>query len=362
MAFTEKYASVAGAGAHDGTSEANAWTMAEAITNGTTAGWRVNFKTGSYSQGAATIPSGTASGQIVWRAYNSTIGDLDTLARNSDGTINVTNFPTLTITGTLVLGAHQCLQNFDVTGALSTHLLGGTANDNWCVERCRITNTQNNAAARCLVGDNECALIDSDLYCSGASHASPFDTDDNMFVWGCRFRGTAATALAIINNGVIGRSLFYGNASSVGIQFNSAIGAAVMHRITGCTFYGIGTGITFPNATPVGTAACINNHVTDCSKWIDNLHSATLAISVYESYNRLRDVTTPLTGVETIKVGEITTDTGGKETDYVDADNGNFYLISGAPGRGTGMGGVDVGAYQHTEVASSGGSPYIIGG
>jgi hypothetical protein len=349
MAFTERYASVAGAGAHDGTSEANAWTMAEAITSGTTAGTRVNFKAGSYSQGAATIPSGTVSAQIAWRGYNSAIGDLDTLGRSSDGTINVTNFPVLTITGTLVLGNFQVLQNFDVTGALSSTLLGGAANDNWSVIRCKITNTQNNASARCLTGDNGCSLIGSDLYCSGAAHASVFDTDQIALIEDCRFRGTSTSALVTADWVTVLRSLFWGNASSVGvtIQVANASGPALIHSNT---FYGIGTGLTFPDLTPVAVHQFTNNHVTDCSKWIDNLHSATAAVSIVEKYTRIRDVTTPRTGIESISIGEITTDTGGAATDYKDAGNGNFYLIPGAPGRSTGTGGVDIGAYQHAEL------------
>lgn len=359
MALTEKYASVAGAGAHDGSSEANAWTMAEAITNGTTAGWRVNFKAGSYSQGAATIPSGTTSAPIVWRGYNSTIGDLDDLGRSADGTLNVTNFPVLTITGVLVLGANQVLQNFDVTGALSSTLLGGNANDNWSVVRCKITNTQNNASARCLIGDNGCTLFGSDLYCSGAAHASVFDTDQEAWIEDCRFRGTSTSALVTVDWATVQHSLFWGNASAVGMVYQSAnaSGSAALH---GNTFYGIGTGVTFPDLTPVTVHNLTNNHVTDCSKWIDNLHSATATITVIEKYNRIRDVTTPRTGVETITIGEVTTDTGGAATDYVDAGNGNFYLIAGAPGRASGMGGVDIGAYQ--SAASGGGSGVLIGG
>jgi hypothetical protein len=213
VAFTEKYASVAGAGAHDGSSEANAWTMAEAITSGTTAGWRVNFKAGSYSQGAATIPSGTVSAPLVWRGYNSTIGDLDTLGRNSNGTINVTNYPVLTITGTLVLGNFQVLQNFDVTGALSSTLLGGAANDNWSVIRCKITNTQNGGGARCLQGDNGCSLIGSDLYCSGATHASVFDSDQVTLIEDCRIRGTSGTPMVTVDWVTIMHSLFWGSSS-----------------------------------------------------------------------------------------------------------------------------------------------------
>jgi len=51
MAITEKYASVAGAGDHNGTSAAHAWTLAEAIA-AAVAGDRINLISGTYTLGA----------------------------------------------------------------------------------------------------------------------------------------------------------------------------------------------------------------------------------------------------------------------------------------------------------------------
>jgi hypothetical protein len=348
VAFTERYVSVAGAGAHDGTSEANAWTLAEAITNAV-AGQRVNIKAGSYSQGAATLPVGTPASYLVWRGYNSAIGDLDAQGRNSNGTLNTTNFPAITVTGIIVVGDYSPVQNLSFTGALSSTLLGGVNPDGWSLIRCSVVNSQNNSAARCVLMDNSCAVIDSDLYCSGADHASPLDADVSTLVYGSRIRGTSASrSLVTIDTGTVVRNAFIGPAGN-GVLFQT-INSLVVHLVSGNTFYDVGTAVSLPAASMVAIVVLINNHATDSTKWIDNLNSATATTSVIEANNRLRDITTPRTGVETVTFGEVTTDTGGHATDYTDATNGDFGLISGAPGRAVGLPvNTDIGAYQHTD-------------
>lgn len=78
MAFTEKYVTVTGGGLHDGSSEANAWTLAESHTNAV-AGERLNIKAGTYTNSSIlnSWPSATNSSPFSMRGYKSTIGDLD---------------------------------------------------------------------------------------------------------------------------------------------------------------------------------------------------------------------------------------------------------------------------------------------
>lgn len=112
MAFTEKYVSVAGAGAHDGTSAANAWTLAEAIAAPVVAGNRVNIIAGTYANtttSRALSITGTTTAPVWWRGYNTTIGDCDadpTLAK-----------PLVTFTtGLLTIGgAHQFISSLNIT-------------------------------------------------------------------------------------------------------------------------------------------------------------------------------------------------------------------------------------------------------
>ena len=55
--------------------------------------------------------------------------------------------------------------------------------------------------------------------------------------------------------------------------------------------------------------------------------------------SRTRDNTTPRTGFgDSLNIAEVTTDTGGPETDYVDAPNGDITLIAAAPAVDSGLG------------------------
>lgn len=124
MAWAEKYVSVAGGGAHDGSSEANAWTLAEAITNAA-AGDRVNVIADVYANTTTSrtfATAGTTTAPVWWRGYDTAIGDMDG-ATTSHGTFaSGVNVPAWTFTTgrVAVTGAHQIFSNIDVQGAFTT--------------------------------------------------------------------------------------------------------------------------------------------------------------------------------------------------------------------------------------------------
>jgi hypothetical protein len=144
-AWTEKYVSVAGAGAHDGTSEANAWTLTEAVAVAHADGTRINIKAGTYANTTTTqtfAEAGTTTGAIWWRGYNTTIGDID--ADNSLAKPEIT----FTTGQFAVSGAFQWFHNLNISGACTT--AGGQVNCTGAdcrFRRCRFTNTAANAAS-----------------------------------------------------------------------------------------------------------------------------------------------------------------------------------------------------------------------
>ena len=89
MAFNEKYVTVTGGGLHDGSSEANAWTLDEAYSNHA-AGDRLNMKAGNYTatQNYNVWSSNSISSPFSIRGYKTVIGDLDTkpMSQLVDGT------------------------------------------------------------------------------------------------------------------------------------------------------------------------------------------------------------------------------------------------------------------------------------
>lgn len=79
MALTEKYSSAAGAGAHDGTTEGNAFSWVEMIADinaGNGAGIRYNHKGNVTRAASDTISAGgTVGSPCIIRGYTTTIGD-----------------------------------------------------------------------------------------------------------------------------------------------------------------------------------------------------------------------------------------------------------------------------------------------
>ena len=343
MAFTERYVSVAGAGAHNGTSEADAWTLAEAIAAAAGGGYRMNVKAGSYTSGAITIPAGTYNAPTVWRGYNSTIGDLDSIARNADGSLVTSNFPVWTMSAAIVPGPFMVFQNLRITGAISAYLVSSSTVDNFTVIQCSFLNTQNNAAAGCLRGDTTVKLLGCDFSCTGTAHAAVVRVNTAGSVVDCRIKANGNVNLQI-NSGAVVNCAMWGDDLSDAIQFDSAAAGSV-YLVYGVTLYDSG-GISWPNSLPATHPVVMNCHATDNAVYLDNLYSGTASLGVIEVNNRTRQNTTPRTGIESVLTGEVTT-AGSAAADYVDATNADFHLLASAPGTDAAqVNWGDCGAYQ----------------
>jgi hypothetical protein len=192
LSWTERYCSPTGAGAHDGTSEANAWTLAEAITN-VNAGHRVNVKAGTYANTTTNRTFGTGAGAATtaapkwWRGYKTAIGDQD--ARPTAARTAGTDFPLLTFTTGVprVTDPHNWFSNIEFRGtAPGTHLFGITGS------KCKFV--------RCRFDCQEAAATSYTVrFGSGSGDGQNFSE--------CWFKGTTS-----VNNVVIAeeRALFDG--------------------------------------------------------------------------------------------------------------------------------------------------------
>lgn len=362
MALTERYVTQAAAGGGDG-SAGNPFTFAESVTHSTTnTGQRYNVQSdGAYSIGAQTFGTATFQAPNIWRGYDTTIGDCDNLGRNSDGTLNTTNMPAITITGQWVVPAtsYNTFQSINFTGALSSSLIGTTTCDNLTLINCRVENTQNNASARCITIDDILTLINCDLVCSGASHDYLVTADNSVAAIGSRFELTASddciscgTNIVAIDSVFIKRGSIGGN----GIRLTTLIAAANRNVIEHCTFYNLAAGIISTATHTGGNLFLYENHCTDCTKYIDN----TTNIAVYDVHTRTRDNTSAPSTIELVEVGPITIDTGGHATDYVDAvTTRNMRLITTAPGYAVGWQGADLGGLQTIPSGGSAGSRMV---
>ena len=355
MAFTERYVTSAAGGGGAGT-EGDPWTFAEGLANGQK-GDRVNVKSDAgYSLGADAIDNVTAPDVInalVYRGYNSAIGDLEGQGRNADGTLNVTNFPVITLTGTLTTEAYAVFEALSFTGSINGILVGGAGIDRFTSIQCKFVNTANNASAFAWRHDEAPTLINCDCECSGAAHDSVVDTDGAFFVSGCRIKGANDNVHLALNHGTVLDTVIFGGTTGVGIQIRNATIRTILQNVT---IYDVGIAISTPTAVNILPLCMINCHITDSAEYLNNAYSGTQNEWAIEINNRTRDNTTARTGIgDGIAVGEITTDTGGAETDFVNAGAENFRLISAAPGKAAGMVAFDdCGAYQREEAGGGG--------
>jgi hypothetical protein len=356
MAFTERYVTVAGAGAHDGTSEANAWTFAEMIAAAPGAHFRINIKAGSYSSGAATLPSGAANAPNIFRGYNSTIGDLDGSGRADNQELDVTNFPVLTLTGLLVLGIGNVLQNLSITGSVSGLLLGGNVNDGWTLLCCKLVNSASHANARVIQADNSCAVICCDLECSGTTRSTLVDADSSFVMVNCRLKagGTDTDPLVVGDGGYFVGNLFLGTGVEIGLSMQATAGTTL---ILGNTFYNLAESVAMATGSSAERALLLLSNVfTDSGSLVNSAYTTSPVNTALLLHNRYRDITTPFSNVEVLEFGNDTTDTGGASTDYTDAGSGDFTLIDASPAKGMGLLAYsDAGAYQREEPAPGGG-------
>ncbi len=124
-ASVERYASLAGSGSHDGTSEGNAWTLKEAAANAT-AGQKVWVKAGGDFKGVSFKNNGKVDKPIIVKGYVSTIGDIDGVSFHTysiGDVVNNASAPTLkggfgptNDNGFTISGDYVIVENFQSHG------------------------------------------------------------------------------------------------------------------------------------------------------------------------------------------------------------------------------------------------------
>lgn len=176
------YVTPAGAGAHDGSSEANAFSLDEAIAdcNAAGAGGRANSiywvkqSTGYTRSASDTITGGgsAAGGPCVWEGYNATPGDgyLGRTGGSMAGALITTNMPTLAYGAyqPIVNGTYNALKNLAIT-LDRTYGIQFKANYNHATN-CSFTNVS--ASTLQLAYDGSyCRFENCDFACPNAGNA-----------------------------------------------------------------------------------------------------------------------------------------------------------------------------------------------
>lgn len=278
MAYTERYVTSTGAGLHDGTSEANAWSLTEAVA-AAVGGQRINIKSdATYTLGAnLVLPNGTSENPIGWRGYSSTIGDLVTLGRTAPtSALNVTGYPVIDggASYSVTTGTYNNLSNIKFTGSLNGNsVIGGTYSTAW---RCLFENTHATGAAVVALAQSTSysSARDCDVIIS-SSHASAIGLNTQRgSTIGCYIKntnGSGGTACVLDLGGSASQSIMQGFTNGVrcdgssnlavrnsiynvttGINLNGTQGADVANNIIYGATYGIG-------GTTGGNVLLVNN-------------------------------------------------------------------------------------------------------
>lgn len=332
MAWTERYVTAAGAGAHDGTSEANAWTLAEAQANAV-AGHRVNIKNDAYSLTTdLTFADGTDNHTfIILRGYNSTIGDLDTPSFDSEGKLETTNMPGIS-NGTykFALGDYNMACNLNFTSAnvsFGEGGLGSNQDSGTVIFNCKVSNSGSNGNANVIEGDNECTVAFCDLICTGATSGQMITGDTGLTVIGTRLQNDSSTSAdsAIFANGgylVVSHCAMagYGN----GVEINSLASAFML--VTNSSFAVEGDAVKLPNSVGTTTAPILLSHnvAFGFSAWINNAYSGTDNAGVVELFNALPSSPTRTGTGDSHVVGEVTL----SSSPFTDSANDDLTLNS----------------------------------
>ena len=361
MAFTEYYVAADAAGGGIGTI-GDPFTLTEAL-EGLTVGALYWIESGSYTVATseAVDTAGTSASFNLFKGYSTTTGDLDTQGRNSDGSLNTTNFPVITITDSLTIPSYVFFMNCEITGSYAGDMLGNSASDHFGFINCKLTNSADSTLANLIRGDDQVTTINCDFYTGTGSFYSVIRCDYFGLIQGCRciVTGTTSNSIFEVSVPTIVGCWVSGNGQVV-LSISSTTSDAGV--VVSNTFYNCGDIIELPNSSITNLPYLINNHATDSTGWINNLYSATANAALIEVNNRVRDITTLRTGVgDGIVLDEVDTDTGGPETDYTDYANGDLSLIPTAPGidAGLGFGIWNIGASQN-EYSSTGGGGGII--
>ena len=346
MAITERYVTATAAGGGDGTS-GSPWTIVEAAANAA-AGDRINVQSGTYTLAATLSPtnSGTVASPIAWRGYYSTIGDLDNPGRDSSGNLITTNFPLIECGSSYQFAAnsktHHALKNFVVQGSVNGAPL--QIYTSWVLQNVYAKNSGTGASARAIYTTDRSYLLNCDMELSGASggQAAFYNSVGQQYLIACKVRDSQSAGILSVTSVVLIDCVI--NVDGIGVDL-TATNTSQQNVVIGCTIEGGTGGIRVANTAFLLHQIFINNQITDVGGslyGIDSLYAGTANLAGIFSHNRLRDNTNGnyngfADWLSATSEGDVTTDTGGAETDYIDASTGNFFPIAGAPGATNGL-------------------------
>ena len=367
MALTDYYVTDAGAGTGDGSSIANAMSFSRftdyMVTGGSytaSPGDRFNIIgaiTGRTTTTDTWVNGGNSTSPVVVRGWKSDNTTPYTGRTGGNSLLITTDYPTITYTtGRInVTGNFIEIENLSVTSNSASAAV--TLAANCSITRCYITSGGTGSGSQALSpgSASPVLVIDNDIFQLGASGgaAAIFIQGAGAKLIGNRVRSVSGAGINCRSTVVVRNNTVF-NCGTVGILMDSTSGAPLIdgNTIVGCA----GDGIDIITGT-TGLQFIVGNMITDNGGWAVDFNSA--AVAGYVAYNRTRDNTSGAYNLATDWVaatsfGDVTTDTGGAATDYVDAGGLDFNLIRLSPATSASLPQfASMGALQRSQTGSS---------
>lgn len=351
MAIQNRYVNASAVGGGNGLADGTAWTLTEAFANATP-GTIVWVKKGSYSVVATLAPTnaGTVGSPIIFRGYNVTPGDL-TGARLSNGELDVSNYPTITVANGIHINintSYTNLENLNIIGAFtatSTVIVStGTAA---YLDSVRFENTTNGASYGLSLTSN-INVHNCDIICSSTGQNSTCVTMSSSKLDNCFLKMMGATVTFGYITGMgsgasVAGCVFYPNPNAKVFTFSSSNSVT----ITANTIIGCNDVFTTANSAQTGQAFITENLICNCNRLINNQYAATGPHCLLLRDNRIRNIANAdiLGASDILPYNSITTDLGsGDSQDFLDYTNRNFRLVYSSPARFKSSNGNDLGA------------------
>ncbi|MBX3380906.1 MAG: hypothetical protein KF805_12510 [Phycisphaeraceae bacterium] len=356
MALVERYVTDDALGGGSGTI-GSPWTLQEALGTAV-AGDRVNIKKGNYTLSADMIPTGagTVASPLIFRGYNSTIGDLTVSAVQDPKTLKLTttNFPVIDGGGTYqyVSKNYTIIEGLKVTGTISANAVVKLSTIGSMARLCSINHTSNTssnrAADQAFAGSLfvNCEIIASGV---GTSGVGAMYVSSAGYSYGCYFESNSTASgggairldshpASIINCVIVSNG-------NHGILCNTV---TPYHMIANNTIR-VGASydhVFLANIAATYPPALLNNMLTDGNHAWNNGNSGTSNRPVFRIGNRTRDNAAADVGSDDWPImAAVTTDTGAAASDYRDSTGGtDFRLVATSPAVGASIvGSQDIG-------------------
>ena len=367
MALTEKYVSALAGGSGNGLTEGTAFTWAQMVGNingGSGVGCRYNIKAdGTYSISAdVNISSGSGSNAspIAFRGYKTTVGD-GYLGRDAIGALLTANMPLLSLSNANIQWPDKCsLECLNIQGTRDDFLI--KMNTRSLIVACYVSNGATGNWVTAVLFRESCLSFECDfiLTNSGQTRYCIEIQEPAVRFDSCRIISSSPYIGAKVDqtSGFFG-CLIKGPGTGSGLLLDTNSKAATIRN---CTITGWTDGILFSSSTGDIPSLLCGNMLTDNSGYGINFTTANFVALI--GPNRTRDNalgdTNNFAG-NWLQCGRIfplvTTDTGGPETDYVNAAANNYNLIPASPGKGANRPSVsDLGPYGLPDPAGGGGA------